>query len=218
MKSAGAVVGMMTHKDHKLSRKGVQQAQELEEFVGQCSCFQDAKAVICSPLTRAIETAVIGLRPLLQQKKRLGVKLMANARERRNFGGRDTSGTRTGADILVKVKDSIKDPSYHSFVDRVDVRDVENPWWNDEREDSRQMQDRIWRFVEELRYAPDCFVVVGHSHFLRELFGLFGCQDDPRSDFCRKKISNGGVVMVTLDFSSGEGRLVQPELLRGSLQ
>lgn len=217
LKSAGAMVGMVTRRDHPLSRTGLQQALQLQDFVGQCSAIQDAEVLLCSPLTRAAQTAVVGLSPLLQQKEKLRVKLTADARERRNFGGRDSSGTRTGADILVKLKSLLPDAS-HAFADRVDVAEVEDVWWKDEREDATQMQERLCRFVAALESAPDCVVVVGHSHFFCELFGLFGCHDCFDSDFGRRKLTNGGVVKVTLDFSSGEGRLVQPELLHGSLQ
>merc|ERR1719217_293707 len=93
----------------------------------------DAQVVLCSPLTRAVQTAIVGLSPLLQEKKQLKVKLTADARERRNYGGRDSSGTRTGTDILAKNKSLLPEES-HDLLDRVDLTEVEDVWWKDERE------------------------------------------------------------------------------------
>ena len=54
-----------------------------------------AGAFWASPLTRALQTALVALAPILGQPgKQLEIKM--NAREKKNFGGLDTIGRVTG--------------------------------------------------------------------------------------------------------------------------
>jgi len=119
-----AILKMVTRHDHPLSAEGLSQARRLEGDVLRCLVFRRicqgspgagsemegrflaARVVLCSPLTRAIQTATVGLRPLLKSNE-IGspqnappcVRLIRDIRERRNLGGRDTVGTCRGPGV-----------------------------------------------------------------------------------------------------------------------
>lgn len=217
---------MLTRKDHVLSAKGRLQAQGLERRLQQAGTKAEKAmlmpdAVISSPLTRAVQTAVLGLRPLLGK---CTLRLIPDIRERRNWGGRDSSGTRVGNDVIDKVKQHL--PSeYSEIVDRVDCSDVETQWWSDAKEDSAAMQERMNSFLDQLQAMPEkCIIIVGHSHFFRDLFHHFASKDMETvgalpDDFCTKKLSNCGVAAVNFDFKrrgAGTGCITKAELIYGS--
>eukprot|EP00930_Biecheleria_cincta_P029719 TRINITY_DN20640_c0_g1_i2.p1 TRINITY_DN20640_c0_g1~~TRINITY_DN20640_c0_g1_i2.p1 ORF type:complete len:353 (-),score=30.00 TRINITY_DN20640_c0_g1_i2:260-1318(-) len=106
---------MLAQVDHPLSVDGFQQGKdlarkltaavaelekegsspsELGEVSGNLRQLLSTEVVLASPLTRAVETALVGVGPIL---KRTGVlRLCRNAREKRNAGGRDTTGIARG--------------------------------------------------------------------------------------------------------------------------
>merc|ERR1712154_416052 len=96
--------------DHSLSNKGVEQAEKLSEKLEQAlqqPRNRDGEDIACadayyaSPLTRAIQTAVIALGPTLERGDERGeLMLMGSAREKQNFGGLDSMSTKIGAEIL----------------------------------------------------------------------------------------------------------------------
>ncbi len=59
--------------------------------------FLKSEVVYVSPLCRAVQTAVLALHPLGPKP---AWELKRNAREKRNFGGRDSSGTTFGKDLM----------------------------------------------------------------------------------------------------------------------
>eukprot|EP00013_Stygamoeba_regulata_P027698 CAMPEP_0177658384 /NCGR_PEP_ID=MMETSP0447-20121125/16772_1 /TAXON_ID=0 /ORGANISM="Stygamoeba regulata, Strain BSH-02190019" /LENGTH=557 /DNA_ID=CAMNT_0019162967 /DNA_START=76 /DNA_END=1749 /DNA_ORIENTATION=+ len=216
---------MSTMTDHPLNEVGIQQAKTLQEKVAQCirepsqygensseRLFIDATQAFCSPLTRAIETCLIGTAPVLAKLGKL--TLLANAREKRNFGGKDSSGDVKGADILTKVKESLaeflgeEDATKLTSVD-IDLSEVQSRWWTDSAENGDEMESRISEFLNVLQFSPHRVIIVtGHSHFFREILGKYQ-HPSLTSQFPAQAeklhhvvMENCGVVRVDFDFRS----------------
>lgn len=229
-----AVFRMATRRDHALSEAGVNQARRLEGDIlramalrrddGQESrafleaCFVHARTALCSPLTRAVQTAAVGLRPLLvvvghPVRPPLQLRLMKEIRERRNRGGRDTIGTRRGSAVKVKVKTWLAKKmgdnfacEYDGILDSIDYSDVQGQWWDVREETGRAVSQRMGLFVEELCSVPQGLtpiIAVGHSHFFREMFRRYAGHGEGAKEFKHKVISNCGVVAVTFEFPPG---------------
>ena len=66
--------------------------RSVDELVG---VFLATDVIFSSPLTRAVQTAMIGLKDSIEAAGQL--RLMTNAREKRNVGGRDTQSSSSGA-------------------------------------------------------------------------------------------------------------------------
>jgi hypothetical protein len=129
------MVAMLSDVDHPLNKLGRQQAEGLavhlaaEASAGtagaSASGLLDVQAVLCSPLTRAVQTCLIGLRPLLviqpagertggdvPAAPRVGVvELNPNMREKRNLMGKDSSGAACHADPLPFVALNLSRPA-----------------------------------------------------------------------------------------------------------
>jgi hypothetical protein len=109
------MVAMLSDVDHPLNQLGRLQAEGLAAHLAaeiavcaaggaaaKASGLLDVQAVLCSPLTRAVQTCLIGLRPLLLAQPAVGggvvpprvgvVDLNPNMREKRNLMGKDSSG------------------------------------------------------------------------------------------------------------------------------
>eukprot|EP01065_Artemidia_motanka_P006003 TRINITY_DN1291_c0_g2_i1.p1 TRINITY_DN1291_c0_g2~~TRINITY_DN1291_c0_g2_i1.p1 ORF type:complete len:954 (+),score=225.97 TRINITY_DN1291_c0_g2_i1:53-2914(+) len=185
-----------------------------------------AQVVMSSPLTRAIQTALFGLQPVLRRRGRL--QLCRNLRERRNFGGRDSSGTATGPEIMDRAR------KYMSKLCGGDMREVERymavnfdttevvtKWWVDRKEDDDAFGTRLTEFLRQLQYTQEeRIIAVGHSHFFRSLFRAVLNQDAEcvgvsAADLRRKKLENCGVAAVTFDFAR-ENPLTRAELILGT--
>jgi broad specificity phosphatase PhoE len=241
-----AVCKMVTRHDHVLSFEGVQQARRLEGDILRAitlrrdpvqvpeqqavleADFLRAGTVLCSPLTRAVQTATVALRPLLHKvgsslSRPLQLRLLRDIRERRRRGGRDTTGTRRGSQVSEKVRRQLGTPGgstaareYDSIIACIDYSDVEDQWWDVRAESKDAMQARIEAFVEELRSTPAelaPIIVVGHSFFFREVFRRFGGQEPGARPFQTKVLSNCGVVAVTLTFPEGSDPCITSQQL-----
>jgi len=178
--------------DHGLSDKGREQAEALRtrllsadkpQELGLAAGMLQPDVVYVSPLTRAVQTAIISLGQLLVKPDGLGeLVLMPNAREKLNYGGFDSWSTKTGLDILQHAVDEIKtlykgqdsrDDVLETFAKlRVDIEEVQDRWWCEGvAESPAQLQVRIDQFMTQLMYSPhNTAVVVGHSHFFRAVF------------------------------------------------
>eukprot|EP01062_Namystynia_karyoxenos_P069893 TRINITY_DN65313_c0_g1_i1.p1 TRINITY_DN65313_c0_g1~~TRINITY_DN65313_c0_g1_i1.p1 ORF type:complete len:1002 (+),score=345.94 TRINITY_DN65313_c0_g1_i1:180-3185(+) len=185
-----------------------------------------AEAVWSSPLMRAVQTALIAGHPLLvgegtQQRRTL--RLCAKARERRNFGGRDSTGSGRGdgfRELVVRSMQSLlplpnsgkqQAEEMRTFCHEVDfdLTEVQAKWWSSSRESAAAVRRRMEEFLMQLRYCPERTVVVfGHSHFFRELFRHHVREDAAvtgatLTDLCKTVLCNCGVAAVLMDFSSG---------------
>lgn len=145
--------------------------------------------VYSSPFTRAIETAVIGLRDVLPEDR---VVLMREAREQKNFGGADSSGVAMGDAICTRVEEDLRglyeascrpeeaEVAVKSFQGvTLDTSNVRDEWWGPLTGDApSDLLIRIEAFVKRLRLTRGgaagtgggSAIVVGHSLFLRTLF------------------------------------------------
>jgi broad specificity phosphatase PhoE len=82
-------------------------ADEEDEETKEVRQFLEARMVMSSPLTRAIQTCLIGLQhhPTLRAN---GVKLVKEAREVKNVGGMDSLGKAVGEEIRDRVLEELR--------------------------------------------------------------------------------------------------------------
>lgn len=234
------VTQLLEQVDHPLSEEGLKQCLDLRDQVdakkaldsSQLSAneaqFLDAQIALSSPLSRAIQTALVGLHPILLRLGRL--RLSRNAREKRNLGGRDTTGTAMGeAEIIARVHSALRAAgAEESDIDRclavpLDSTEADNRWWNDSRESQSNVRERITEFMSQMRFLrEERIIVVGHSHFFRALVkqGLTSSATivgASRADVLSKKLVNCGVMAITLDFRRGADQpITEVELLLDS--
>ena len=135
-----------------------------------------AELIMCSPLTRAIETCLIGLQPLLLpahpveggsaaetgSSGRHGVLLNPNLREKRNFGGKDSSGKWVGSSIQSGVHAELTKlyadtPSVAESLKKVplELSYVQNQWWLGSKESEKHVAERIGELLAQVR-AREC--------------------------------------------------------------
>merc|ERR1712224_343606 len=103
----------------------------------------------------------------------------------------------------------------------VDTTEADNKWWNDSKESSSAVKERLDEFLRQLRYLrEERIVVVGHSHFYRTLLqqkmhsSAKVAAPATRSDVCSKKLANCGIMAITLDCRKGSDRpITEVELL-----
>lgn len=231
--------------DHPLSAKGRAQAEALSARLARASAdgasggseqllFQPGVAFCSSPLTRAIQTAVIALGPtMVKQGDCSGeLTLMANAREKQNFGGLDTHSTKVGAQVLQSTLDQLRDvyAGGEDILDtfsqlRFDTQEVQDRWWCEEQAESpERLNQRLEEFLSQLLCFPaTVVVVVGHSHFFRSFFQRFLSEEfrvrQPAfaQQLAKSKLNNCGVVRLELDPRSvAMGPIVAAELVLDS--
>ena len=186
---------LLTKRDHPLTERGYAQALELQHDLqhaielrrvedggagSSLGDLADATDLWSSPLTRAMQTALVALRPLLRSSSRsASLWLKPCARERKKFGGQDTRGAAVGAACsgralaLLPCGDDEKQLAELRAVD-VDASEVQKPWWTRGRfgrESSRQLTRRIEQLLAQLQATPEgsVGVVVGHSGHARML-------------------------------------------------
>ncbi|KAJ8608901.1 hypothetical protein CTAYLR_005314 [Chrysophaeum taylorii] len=236
--SRGNVVTMLTQVDHGLSSKGVCQALELSSVFRQRprrapKAIEDARTVedfeqlflsapvlSCSPLKRAVQTALLALQghPATSAS---GIRLLPFVREVRNAYGRDNIACARGDDIketavrdLRRARNTDSERAVLTSIN-VDTADTLDEWWSPGAEDAGQIRQRARDFLTfvKLLDAATC-VVVTHSNFLRHLFRAH-CSGD--HDLSRFKVANCAVLAVILDFARQKGsEIADAKFLFGS--
>lgn len=187
--------GDVAAKDHplwdaRLTPKGIQQAQELREYLAHRPSggrsFTAFDLVVVSPLTRTLETAKHifgrprtpgmpafldpGKAPENTEEHAMGHRVPAPrilVREecRERWGEYVCDGRRNMSEIVKEF------PGF----DFSEVEYDEDMFYEDERESDPHCWDRAVTFLEWLNKRPEkCIAVVTHSSFLRHLFGQFG--------------------------------------------
>lgn len=220
---------MLEQVDHGLSKDGLRQCHNLEAKIRavlasdptKCSEAEDefvnAEVVLSSPLTRAIQTALVGVSPILARVRSL--RLCRNARERRNRGGRDTTGTAMGqSEISSRVRKAFAsadedEGSIAKYMEvQLDATEAADRWWNSSKESASAVRARMDEFLAQLRFLQqERIVVVGHSHFFRVLLQQHMRSDAAvhgatKDELLTKKLTNCGVLKLTLDFNYGRDR------------
>lgn len=209
----------------KALRRDRQEVSEARAFME--AYFLSAKTIFCSPLTRAVQSAIVALRPLTSRmigrshRAPCKIQLLKDLRERRNRGGWDTTGTQTGGEVALKARRCLEDTlgperaqEYDSILhEGIDYSDVVEEWWDDHAESKEHVRSRIQIFMERLRQVPEeesPVIAVGHSHFFREIFRLYG----PNSgEFRNKVLSNCGVVAVNFAFTDDSEPMITGQRL-----
>ncbi|KAL1504451.1 hypothetical protein AB1Y20_010857 [Prymnesium parvum] len=230
-RNVGAMIG---DTDHPLNRVGRAQAERLHAVLEAGGADADAlmasDLVMCSPLTRAVQTCLIGLAPMLARRPDARLLLNPNLREKRNLGGMDSSGKWHGEQLAHSVRAAMR----HLYSDapeeaerlsspQFDLRLVQHKWWLSIEESKDLVAERINELLSQVRFSNDAsMVLVGHSHFFRELLRrsiaeeceLRGCSQS-MAELLKKKLSNCGVARLQLDFER-EKPVVAVELLFGT--
>ena len=186
-KSIKGAKQMARQKDHELTQAGVDQAMELNKaWTGVDSAklgaddkqrvqdFVQTKEVYASPLTRALETAVLALEGH-EGLASAGLALLPCIREIKNMGSYDTVGEQSGADICTHTKAKLaelldKDRAEALMAPDIRVDEAGGKWWtplelSDKETDINARFDDLWqrmRFASEsstcasIRHTPPC--------------------------------------------------------------
>lgn len=230
------VVGLVRRVDHQLTGLGVRQARALSSHLSDLSGsaapssskdnglggMLGVDAVWCSPLSRAVQTALLGLTPVLLRKSPTDspatLVLKPVLREKKNLGGLDTIGSRRGQACVDRALRSFGRSVTHAELAgmrrvEVDTSEAERRWWNTGVETRRAVRRRIRRLLAKIQASPhQSIVLVGHSHYFRELFRLClnaGCISEEQAEVLRReKLGNCDVARCELDFSLGAERVI----------
>ena len=241
------VYKMVREHDHPLNEQGYRQALGLQQVLAyvmsssrsstigstdgafsaltpaaQQAVQQMASAGACwaSPLTRAVQTAIVALSPVLEQGKRT-LELKTNVREKKNFGGLDSIGRVCGAECYMRALRELRNldaadggPALADVQSisnlSVDTVEVEEEWWtaSASAEDSKSLDERLQELLHQLEHASsDRIIVVGHSHYYQALFKRFLHPSFFQRDAAlarmlqTKSVPNCAVVKCELDFS-----------------
>jgi len=206
--------------DHGLTKLGAQQAEELRQKLKEpqfartdnpmYTGFYNANKVYSSPLTRAVESAVLALRDHPQVKND-GIHLLADAREKRSLMGMDCTGQFRGKDIIPHIHSEFKDlfgEEMGDDVKNVDIRpnDSVHRWWNSKGESRSAFAERIDQMMKNIMYDDsDSVIVVCHSMVIRHIFKSYLSPDFSRKDeitahdLAFEKLQNIGVAGMLID-------------------
>ena len=239
---------MLSDVDHPLNQAGRAQAEALRDAIerathGDGADAEDAHAlrraelVMASPLTRAVQTCLIGLQPLLLPAEGAprAVHLNPNLREKRNFGGKDSSGKWCGDSPMRGVHGELaklyaNEPATPAALSTIplELTHVQNRWWLGSKEGEAHVADRIQELLAQLRFgSASSVVLVGHSHYFREMVRHFrseacvaldasGGTIDP-AHLDARKLSNAGIARCDFDWDGDEAKpLRQLRLLLGT--
>mmetsp|Transcript_35705 Transcript_35705/g.60178 ORF Transcript_35705/g.60178 Transcript_35705/m.60178 type:complete len:442 (+) Transcript_35705:190-1515(+) len=226
------VLNMMKTVDHPLNGTGVQQAQKLQQDWSNydseggdafdCEFFK-VRTTYCSPLTRAVETALVSLEahPSLAE----GITLLRNLREAKNLGGQDTVGKHIGSKIephvyseLLSAGEKLPDQRIISLAQQKAVRMVHNDcggvgrWWNvaTEVESEEDVNERLNDVALYLGcQAERSAILVGHSLYFRDLVrqwlrddsGLKITNPALAEQLYNEKLANAACLGLKIDFS-----------------
>lgn len=195
--------------------------------------FCAAEQVVSSPLSRAVQTAVLALagHPALKHNDLL---LMRSARELKNFGGMDCVGTHTGAELWPVIQDKLaltigpEQAAAACAGVRVDPGDTWAEWWTKtgDMDTESIIAGRFFDFWATLRYSPHQRVIVaGHSAFFRLLcdqhIPVGGELELANPGLVKKlrahKLTNASCLAIEVDFRPRcFPEIVRAELLFGS--
>jgi broad specificity phosphatase PhoE len=139
-----------------------------------------ADAVWCSPLTRALQTCLVGLKPLLLGRG-LAVQLRKNAREPQHLTDLNSRGVEMGAaamlrratDKLREVMGERADSPELADLEGAPVEsvEVEERWWDESAsETGAQLALRLDELMRQIQYAPyEKIVLVTHGSIIAGL-------------------------------------------------
>eukprot|EP00929_Paragymnodinium_shiwhaense_P108608 TRINITY_DN7491_c0_g1_i3.p1 TRINITY_DN7491_c0_g1~~TRINITY_DN7491_c0_g1_i3.p1 ORF type:complete len:416 (+),score=128.82 TRINITY_DN7491_c0_g1_i3:395-1642(+) len=227
--------------DHPLSEEGRRQAENLRRRISEAAAsaaqepwlaeFLKPEAVYVSPLTRAMQTASIGLEDVLTPETPITVT--GNVREKQNLGGLDSTGqvggrevVQRGYDELIRLYNGQRTSAIDKYAQlKFDVAEVEEQWWVTGAESKDEVVSRSKEFMSQITYSPHkTAIVVGHSHFFRELLKEFQHPEALKAqkpklaaEIGKELIENCGIAKVVLDPAANpEAPIVDIELVLGT--
>jgi len=242
------LVALYSQVDHPLNMLGREQAEGLAQKLAQAASapaadseaamLRDlcgAKLILCSPLTRALQTCLIALGHAcnLRSPGRY-VHLAPNAREKRNHGAVDSIGCAIGeAEVRARLMQTTAElyegdaDAASRAVGGIELEDLEvrQRWWcTSPAESELEVHQRLAEFVRQIQYASEeTIVLVGHSHWIRELLREYLHESVGRRDpefakrLASRKLSNCGVARLAFDFDeSDETPITDVQLLCGT--
>ena len=242
------LVALYSQVDHPLSVLGREQAEGLALKLAQAASapaadseaalLRDlcgAKLILCSPLTRALQTCLIALGHACNLRSPgRHVHLAPNAREKRNHGAVDSIGCAIGeAEVRARLMQTTAElyegdaDAASRAVGGIELEDLEvrQRWWcTSPAESELEVHQRLAEFVRQIQYASEeTIVLVGHSHWIRELLREYLHASVGRRDpefakrLASRKLSNCGVARLAFDFDeSDETPITDVQLLCGT--
>ena len=149
--------------------------------------FTACQAVFTSPLTRAVQTAMIALdgHPALESAP---IICMRSAREIKGVGGRDCLGKVCGENIELRARSELATLRDADFVNalksKIHSGDSNSEWWTYFKDTRGSTKLRFHDFWQTIRFCEaDKIIIAGHSNFFKKLLKLHSGQatcDDPR--------------------------------------
>jgi len=182
----------MVGVDHPLNKDGVQQCTDLNDTWRSSGAwrhkvekgdkgFEGASLILVSPLTRAVQTALVALHshPTLRDR---GLRLQRSMREVKNtLASLDTIGDKIGGDdIKAKACQCLADVGVTKTETSLawardvvfDENDVLSNWWTTKSglDCDTDVEERLADFMSTVQFVPEASIIcVGHSLFFREL-------------------------------------------------
>eukprot|EP00041_Stephanoeca_diplocostata_P012619 m.211237 g.211237 ORF g.211237 m.211237 type:complete len:444 (-) comp19025_c0_seq1:489-1820(-) len=221
------VKGLVQQHDHELTSDGIKDAKDLnalwkaaaettnEDAVVQerVNKFLNAKLSISSPLTRAVQTALLAMHGHPSTAEH-GLLLLRNLREVKNAGSFDSVGSKSGDDIAPHVKTKLEEASEDGVMVDIHPNDAVGVWWNylldkENDKDTAIRLDGVLNFLKYDSAVPDdaATVLAGHSHFFRAMMkrhiGKEFRKRDPAwaNTLSKEKLRNGACLCVTFEWS-----------------
>jgi hypothetical protein len=190
----------------------------IEKFLNADFCF-------ASPLTRAVQTALLVMRdhPCV---KNHGLTYLSNIRERKNAGGLDTVGSCCGDEIIKRCQTQLAEDGYESLWKslecKIDIGDTATRWWTlPTAADSDEYLDQ--RIEEMLNRAHFCNhlnpVFVGHSLFFHRFYQramsaeFVKAYPELAAKMKAHKLHNATMMGVEVEYSPND----KPKIIRASV-
>lgn len=224
-------VGMFGKFDHALTAKGVGQAESLRGRIRVAPRqgeerldFDAATAIYCSPLVRAVQTALVALaaHPTLRHQS---IVLVPECRELTYpVGGFDSIKGHTGGALshqvlrrARKVVDGRSLLPIERGVARLDASELVKTHWYG-FESRKDASNRLRTFMDRLCSVPDTtIIVVGHSLFFQALIANFADPKAKRRDptlrhLAHHKLKNAAVARLILNCSNPHHPIIKARL------
>ena len=228
------VLQLVARRDHPLTATGYAQVIALAAAVGAASgagaplsteqtsavsnlpalaAIGEAQVVWASPLTRALQTALVGLAPLLTRDGGPQLLLKPVVRERKKLFGKDTLGVARGVACGERALGELRRlgmtdadaDAVRGVLARSDASETSARWWTRTRERRVDVERRADALLAALKASPhETIVVVGHSLLLRVVFQRCQCAAPPAASLQTSKLPNCGVACCTIAFDGGD--------------
>ena len=186
--------------------------------------------VISSPLTRALQTALVSLNGHegLQSN---GIEVLSLVREVKTAVGLDTVGVVHGDDALVRAKEKMlecvddagKVDSYCGV--KITPLDTHTDWWTrlGDKDTKVDIGDRLRDLLTIILFSPRSHTILtGHSLFFRELCKRHLSAEFKRThaafakELAKKKMNNGACMRVDLVYRNGAPLIENAKFLFGT--